>query len=173
MQLGHHMGKLVVKMPERPSEVDISKSRLKVALQDDVSYLLVGGLGGVGRALATMMVERGARHFIFLSRSAGKSAQDQAFRCELEAQGCNAVMIQGDVGVRDDVKAAIQRSSQPIGGVLQLSMVLRVSSMPTAPDRLNGLLTCQRTTLSQIWRTLTGRRVSPPKWRALGIFMKH
>ncbi|KAF4208764.1 hypothetical protein CNMCM8927_008713 [Aspergillus lentulus] len=130
MQLGHHMGKLVVKMPERPSEVDISKSRLKVALQDDVSYLLVGGLGGVGRALATMMVERGARHFIFLSRSAGKSAQDQAFRCELEAQGCNAVMIQGDVGVRDDVKAAIQRSSQPIGGVLQLSMVLRDHFIP-------------------------------------------
>ncbi|PKX89491.1 type I polyketide synthase [Aspergillus novofumigatus IBT 16806] len=130
MQLGHHMGKLVVKMPERPREVVISRSRLKVALPDDVSYLLVGGLGGVGRALATMMVERGARHFIFLSRSAGKSAQDQAFRCELEAQGCSAVMIQGDVGVVDDVKAAIQRSSQPIGGVLQLSMVLRDYFIP-------------------------------------------
>ncbi|EAW17052.1 type I polyketide synthase [Aspergillus fischeri NRRL 181] len=130
MQLGHHMGKMVVKMPERPREVVISKSRLKVALPDDVSYLLVGGLGGVGRALATMMVERGARHFVFLSRSAGKSAQDQAFRCELEAQGCSAVMIQGDVGVLDDVKAAIQRSSQPIGGVLQLSMVLRDHFIP-------------------------------------------
>jgi hypothetical protein len=132
MQQGLHMGKLVVKMPEGGSEVVISKSQLKVALSGDVSYLLVGGLGGVGRALATMMVERGARHFMFLSRSAGKSAQDQAFRCELEAQGCSVVMIQGDVGLLDDVKAAIQCCKQPIGGVLQLSMVLRVSSMPAA-----------------------------------------
>lgn len=156
MQLGYHMGKLVVKMPESPREVVVSKSRLKLTLPDDVSYLLVGGLGGVGRALATMMVERGARHFVFLSRSAGKSAQDQAFRGELEAQGCSAVMIQGDVGVLDDVKAAIQHSSHPIGGV-----------------KLNGLLIWQRITLSQLWRTLTGRKVSPQKWRALGIFMKH
>ena len=173
MQLGYHMGKLVVKMPESPREVVVSKSRLKLTLPDDVSYLLVGGLGGVGRALATMMVERGARHFVFLSRTAGKSAQDQAFRGELEAQGCSAVMIQGDVGVLDDVKAAIQHSSHPIGGVLQLSMALRVSSMPREADKLNGLLTWQRITLSQIWRTLTGRKVSPQKWRALGIFMKH
>ncbi|KAH1629843.1 hypothetical protein KXX39_003331 [Aspergillus fumigatus] len=130
MQLGYHMGKLVVKMPESPREVVVSKSRLKLTLPDDVSYLLVGGLGGVGRALATMMVERGARHFVFLSRSAGKSAQDQAFRGELEAQGCSAVMIQGDVGVLDDVKAAIQHSSHPIGGVLQLSMALRDHFIP-------------------------------------------
>ncbi|GFF99742.1 nonribosomal peptide synthetase 14 [Aspergillus udagawae] len=130
MQQGFHMGKLVVKMPEGGSEVVISKSQLKVALSGDVSYLLVGGLGGVGRALATMMVERGARHFMFLSRSAGKSAQDQAFRCELEAQGCSVVMIQGDVGLLDDVKAAIQCCEKPLGGVLQLSMVLRDHFIP-------------------------------------------
>ncbi|KAF7158736.1 hypothetical protein CNMCM5623_003900 [Aspergillus felis] len=130
MQQGLHKGKLVIKMPEGASEVVISKSQLKVALSHDVSYLLVGGLGGVGRALATMMVERGARHFIFLSRSAGKSAQDQAFRCELEAQGCSVVMMKGDVGLLDDVKAAIQCRRQPIGGVLQLSMVLRDHFIP-------------------------------------------
>ena len=39
------------------------------ALSADASYLLTGGLGGVGCALARWMVEQGARHLIIASRN--------------------------------------------------------------------------------------------------------
>jgi len=35
-------------------------------LRSDASYLLVGDLGGIGRAVASWMVEKGARHLVFL-----------------------------------------------------------------------------------------------------------
>ncbi|KAL7624822.1 hypothetical protein AAE478_004036 [Parahypoxylon ruwenzoriense] len=38
-------------------------------LSDDVAYLLVGGLGGLGRSLTRFMLVRGAKHFALLSQS--------------------------------------------------------------------------------------------------------
>ncbi|KAB8229925.1 type I polyketide synthase [Aspergillus alliaceus] len=130
MQQGHHIGKIVVRMPRSAKEVAVAKSRSNMALSPDVAYLLVGGLGGVGRSLASWMVERGARHLIFLSRSAGDSRQDRSFVCELEAQGCSATLVRGDVAVLEDVQTAIRGSGYPIGGVLLLTMVVKDQLIP-------------------------------------------
>jgi hypothetical protein len=127
LQQGLHMGKLVMKMVEAPKQGLVAKSRCSLMFSAELSYLLVGGLGGIGRAIASWMVDRGARNIAFLSRSAGTTSQDQSFLHELELQGCTVVMIKGDVAILEDVKAAMHALPSPIGGVLQLSMVLRVS----------------------------------------------
>lgn len=116
-------------MPESESLKDslVTKSRHQFRLSPNLSYILIGGLGGVGRAIATWMVERGARNLVFFSRSAGSSSQDQSFARELEIQGCNVVLKKGDATSMDDVKALIHDSPSPVGGILQLSMVIRVS----------------------------------------------
>ncbi|GKZ95652.1 type I Iterative Polyketide synthase (PKS) [Aspergillus niger] len=72
-----------------------------------------------------LMVEKGARHLVLLSRSAGTSARDQSFVHELEIQGCTVVLVKADVSVLEDVMSAIRSCPRPIGGILQLSMVLR------------------------------------------------
>ncbi|EHK97750.1 putative Phthiocerol synthesis polyketide synthase type I PpsC [Glarea lozoyensis 74030] len=79
MQKGSHIGKIVVTIPEQNTDLPLASIVPKLKLNPDAGYLLVGGLGGLGRAVSTWMVERGARHLIFLSRSAGKSDQDQSF----------------------------------------------------------------------------------------------
>lgn len=127
MQNGHHVGKIIIRMPQTTNGLNVARSRRHPALSPDLAYVLVGGLGGIGQTLATWMVEKGARHLIFLSRSAGTSARDQAFAHELEIQGCTVVLAKADVSVLEDVKAAIRSCPRPIGGILQLSMVLRVS----------------------------------------------
>jgi hypothetical protein len=127
LQLGLHLGKMVVRAPEVSERSLIAPSRCNSRFSSTLTYFLVGGLGGVGRAITTWMVERGARHFLFLSRSAGTREQDQSFLRELELQGCTAVMQAGDASVLKDVVAAMQACSHPIGGVLQLSMLVRVS----------------------------------------------
>lgn len=125
MQKGQHIGKIVVKMPEDPDELPMARAQRKFALSSEASYLLVGGLGGLGRAVSTWMVENGARHLVYLSRSAGRSSGDKAFFQELEVQGCTITAVAGSVANLDDVERAVAMCSRPIAGVIQMSMVLR------------------------------------------------
>lgn len=99
--------------------------------RSDAAYLLIGGLGGIGRSVSTWMVEQNARELIFLSRSAGKSEQDQAFIQELEAQGCQVTCVTGNVTNLRDVKEAVAACKRPLTGILQMAVDLNVGfSLP-------------------------------------------
>ncbi|KAL2844526.1 hypothetical protein BJY01DRAFT_248143 [Aspergillus pseudoustus] len=125
MQQGIHMGKILVKMPDDPASLPFSAGQSPFSFNPDASYLLVGGLGGLGRSVSTWMVEQGARHLVYLSRSAGQSDQDQAFVRELGKQGCQVVCVPGDVTVKGDVEQATAKCPGPLAGVAQLSGVLK------------------------------------------------
>lgn len=72
------------------------------------------------------MVEKGARSFCFLSRSADDSGKHGGFFQELESQGCRITTVSGSVAEMSDTKRAIAAAPTPIVGVVQMSMVLRV-----------------------------------------------
>lgn len=135
MQTGHHIGKIIVRMPEDPNTLPITKIHDTTPLfRPDASYLLVGGLGGLGRAISTWMVEKGARNFIFLSRSGGKSPEAQAFIKDLENGNMgSATVVTGDVSNIEDIQRALSAAKRPIAGVLQMSMVLKVSDSALCP----------------------------------------
>lgn len=99
----------------------------------DAAYLLVGGLGGLGRAVSTWMVENGARQLIFLSRSAAESPTTTPFFDELRSQGCQVKTVAGSVSSREDVERAVRVADGPIAGVMQMSMVLRVGVLISSP----------------------------------------
>ncbi|PVH94050.1 KR-domain-containing protein [Periconia macrospinosa] len=120
-----HMGKIVINMPPSANELSIKRTSQTTQFRGDACYILVGGLGGLGRAISTWMVECGARNLIYLSRSAGKSAVDQAFFSELEAQNCHVTAVLGSVSSMEDIERAVGSVSVPIAGVMQMSMVLR------------------------------------------------
>ena len=126
LQKGQHIGKIVASMPRDPQELGVTAVKQELRLRSEVSYLLVGGLGGLGKSIATWMVEHGARYLLFLSRSAGKSDTDQSFLNELRAQGCSAQAICGSVTCLEDVERAIKSAVVPVAGVMHMSMVLRV-----------------------------------------------
>ncbi|KAI4261103.1 MAG: hypothetical protein L6R42_003692, partial [Xanthoria sp. 1 TBL-2021] len=125
MQKGQHIGKIVVTMPSSPKELSITPVKQELRLRPEASYLLVGGLGGLGRAITTWMVEHGARHLIFLYRSAGTSEQDEKFFHELNIQGCSVQACRGSVTDIHEVSSAIDNSAAPIAGVMHMSMVLK------------------------------------------------
>ncbi|KAI9037118.1 lovastatin diketide synthase LovF [Aspergillus affinis] len=126
MQAGKHIGKIVLEMPRDPSELSVSKLQGKGALfRHDASYLLVGGLGGLGRAVARWMLEKGARHLVFMSRSGLESSKNREFIQDLESQAeCHTTTVTGDVSNANDVARAVSGATRPLAGVLQLSMVL-------------------------------------------------
>ncbi|TVY80960.1 Highly reducing polyketide synthase FUM1 [Lachnellula suecica] len=125
MQQGSHMGKIVLRMPQDPAELTGVSSAKQLALRSDRSYLMIGGLGGLGQAISTWMAENGAKNLIFLSRSAGKSESHKTYFKELEEMGCSAQAFAGSVSVLADVENAVKNATMPIGGVMQMSMVLR------------------------------------------------
>lgn len=125
LQDGQHMGKVVLEMSTDLSEPEV---KVKTQIQFDplASYLLVGGLGGLGRALAVWLVERGAKHFVFLSRSRGGMTGNK-LSVELEAMGCSLIVVKGSVNNLQDVEEAISKAPYPFKGVFHLAMVQRVS----------------------------------------------
>lgn len=139
VQKGQHLGKVVVAMPEQANELLTEAAAEELRLRPDRAYLFVGGLGGLGRSISTRLVERGAKHLVFMSRSAGNMPDDHPFVRELAALGCKTTRISGDVCKYDDVVRVIQTVGCPIAGVLQASMVLKVSSSQGSNLRMREL----------------------------------
>jgi Zn-dependent alcohol dehydrogenase len=127
MQRGKHIGKIVIQMPSNPALLPVTLHLNPVRFSSKGgAYLLVGGLGGLGRSISTWMAENGARHFVYLSRTAGTTADDQDFFNELHAIGCTVTAVTGDVSDLSDVERVAVSSAHPIVGVIQLSMALKV-----------------------------------------------
>lgn len=127
MQKGQHVGKIVVSMPVDGSKLQVAAKPHIAKFKSDRTYLLVGGLGGIGKSVSNWMVQNGARHIMYLSRSAGDSDQDKRFIQEIEAQGCAVQAIKGSVTSLQDVCRAVKQAMKPIAGVFLMTMVLRVS----------------------------------------------
>ncbi|KAI8317779.1 Reducing polyketide synthase DEP5 [Colletotrichum sp. SAR11_240] len=122
--------KVVLQTPTNDPQSDLPLSSVEVTpaspqFRSDAAYLLVGGLGGIGRAVATWMAEHGAGELIFLSRSAGTGPQVESFLGELRSQGCVVKAVAGSVAILEDVTRAVNAADHPIAGVFQMSMVLR------------------------------------------------
>ncbi len=136
MQAGRHMGKLVV-VPRPDEQARVMPRRVPVAtLKPDASYVLVGGLGGIGRALAARMFELGARSFIFLSRGGVTTDAAQETVAQLREKGAQAEVFNCDVGNRGQLEGAIwtaKLSLPPIRGVVHLGLVIRSALFKDMP----------------------------------------
>ncbi|KAH0435679.1 polyketide synthase [Colletotrichum camelliae] len=129
LQQGTHIGKIVFSVRSPDGNLNIDTGKLVKPLQtlklsDSANYLLVGGLGGLGRAVARHLVEQGARRLVFMSRSAGSGPEDGDTVRELESMGCQVELVRGSVINKDDVSRAITHAPN-LKGIIQASMVLR------------------------------------------------
>lgn len=123
MQKGQHIGKYVVSFPSGNYDLPVLSDPHPPGLLSKASYILAGGLGGLGRAVSNWMAENGAGELVFISRSADLS-QHEDFLHELSVQGCKTVCISGSVTNAADVKRAVAACNFPLKGVLQLSAAL-------------------------------------------------
>lgn len=125
MQQGVHLGKIVVSMDAASSDnLKIQSRKEPVCFGSSGSYLLVGGLGCLGRSISTWMVQRGARHLIYLSRSAGTQQKHLDLAQELDSYGCRVDFVQGSINSLEDVTVAVSGANGHLKGILQMSMVL-------------------------------------------------
>lgn len=127
LQQGAHIGKLVLRVTADSRVPVLPPKSIDMKLVADGTYVLVGGLGGLGRGQALFMAKHGARHLAFISRSGGASKNVQVVMESLVEQGVQAKIYAGDVTNRAALKEIlddISKSMPPIRGVIQGAMQL-------------------------------------------------
>jgi NADP-dependent 3-hydroxy acid dehydrogenase YdfG/aryl carrier-like protein len=90
------------------------------------SYLITGGLGGVGLKVARWMVERGARHVVLVGRSQPSEEVKSQLR-ELEHSGAQVVVAQADVSdvfQMTRLLTSLEQSSPPLRGIIHAAGVV-------------------------------------------------
>lgn len=156
VETGAHTGKVVLSAgPDEQAPViprpKHSTGRLR--LQPDASYLVVGGIGGIGRSIAHWLVAHGAKNLILLSRSAGsldlpenKDTNGAMFIQELrESAGCRVKPVSCDISLASELVKALRACADdglpPVRGVVQGAMLLRdaIFEQMTLADWHGGL----------------------------------
>ncbi|TLD19278.1 hypothetical protein PspLS_09761 [Pyricularia sp. CBS 133598] len=131
MQAGKHLGKMVLDFQSHDGTetIHVAKSICGMTrLPSNATYVLAGGMGGLGRSLASLLVRQGARNLCFLSPSGAASEKAQLLVKQLESSGVRTKVLACDVADEGQVEEALKdctRDMPPIKGVVQAAMVLR------------------------------------------------
>ncbi|MFQ5794230.1 MAG: SDR family NAD(P)-dependent oxidoreductase [Candidatus Bipolaricaulia bacterium] len=125
MAQAKHIGKIVLALQDQ--EVSVAPASDESArFGSDGTYLITGGLGGLGLSVAQWMVKQGARHLVLMGRSGASAAAQEALDA-MEEVGAQVVVAKADVAQQPqvaDVLAEIDRSMPPLSGIIHAAGVL-------------------------------------------------
>ena len=129
MQSGKHSGKIVIEVDQDDTVPVVPSLAPTYQFSPNATYLISGGLGGLGRSITRWMADRGARHFVLLSRSRSRNADVTAFVKNLIIKGINIATPPCDISDEKQLTVVLEECSEtmpPIKGCVQASMVLKV-----------------------------------------------
>ncbi len=98
----------------------------KPVFRADATYLITGGLGGLGLGLAESMVHRGARHLLLLGRRAPSPEALEAL-ARMRREGATIAVEAADVADEGRLRAileAARATMPPLGGVMHAAGAL-------------------------------------------------
>src|SRR5262249_56401655 len=85
-----------------------------ITFRADASYLITGGLGGFGLAVARWMAERGAGTLVLLGRRGAGTPEAPRAVAELEQLGARVVVRSADISKEEDVAAVLAGSDREL-----------------------------------------------------------
>lgn len=129
LQGGKIAGKAVIDF-ETPGDLVQYQPALRPAymFEAQATYVISGGLGGLGREIMRWMASRGAKHFLVTSSRGVAGRPDvMAFIQEMEARGVIILAPASDISNRALLEATLleaQKTLPPIKGCIQAAMIL-------------------------------------------------
>jgi phthiocerol/phenolphthiocerol synthesis type-I polyketide synthase C len=133
---GRQIGKVVVSVHEREQPAAYQK-QLPAQFGPDATYLITGGLGGIGLAVASWMVESGAKHLVLVGRGPASEAGQRAIE-DLRSKGSEVVFARGDVTQADQLASvldSISATMPPLRGVVHAAGILDDGILARLDDR--------------------------------------
>ncbi|KAL8855884.1 MAG: hypothetical protein Q9178_007504 [Gyalolechia marmorata] len=128
LQSGKNAGKTVIEIREEDLVPIAPTNKPSWYFDEDATYVITGGLGGLGRCIARWMVSRRAKHLLLLSRSGPKHEAAINLLEELKHDGVQVQAPACDIskeGILASVLAEYANVLPPIKGCIQGSMVLK------------------------------------------------
>ncbi|MBK8254809.1 MAG: SDR family NAD(P)-dependent oxidoreductase [Polyangiaceae bacterium] len=130
MANAEHTGKIVLR-PDRNAPVVPCKR----AIRSDRTYLITGGLGGLGLSLAKELAAKGAKHLLLCGRSAPSPSVASEI-AQLERGGTRVRTQIADISAAKDVEALFQYTSDhpPVGGIAHVAGLLNDRTLTDLSD---------------------------------------
>ncbi|KAL2818527.1 hypothetical protein BDW59DRAFT_165475 [Aspergillus cavernicola] len=130
MQSGRNIGKTVLKLRPTDQVTTVVDTKPTSSFDADSTYVIAGGLGGLGRSIAHWLVDRGARNLILLSRSGNKNVYAAKITEDLQEKGATALTPSCDITDCTALARTLEscsRTMPPIKGCIQATMVISSS----------------------------------------------
>jgi NADPH:quinone reductase-like Zn-dependent oxidoreductase/acyl carrier protein len=120
MAQARHTGKLALTLddPDITIRVPIESG---VTVRADRSYLITGGLGGLGLSVARWLADQGAGHLVLAGRSGAATAAQQEAVAAIQATGKKVSVVKADVSDRAQVESllrVVDGSGMPLAGIV-------------------------------------------------------
>ncbi|MFH8349980.1 SDR family NAD(P)-dependent oxidoreductase [Streptomyces sp. NPDC018045] len=134
MRRSKHLGKAVVSFHAPPP---LDRPVRTPRLDTHGTYLITGGLGGLGAATAVELARRGARHLVLAGRRGARTPGAPDLRATLEALGAQVHDSPADITDPSTVRrllASIEASGHPLRGVVHAAMVLDDNPLESLSD---------------------------------------
>ncbi|MEV5748923.1 SDR family NAD(P)-dependent oxidoreductase [Actinoallomurus sp. NPDC052308] len=126
MAAAKHIGKLILTVPQ-DGEIDAAlPPGGRPVVRHGASYVITGGLGGLGLELARRLAGQGAGRIVLGGRSAPSETAAAALD-EIRAGGTQVEIVRGDIaepGVAERLVAAATADGRTLSGVLHAAAVL-------------------------------------------------
>jgi phthiocerol/phenolphthiocerol synthesis type-I polyketide synthase D len=109
---------------ERLSRATLDAGHREAVIRDDGSYIVTGGLGGLGTVVTRWLVERGAGRIVLNGRR--EPSEDQQKALADLANGTEIVFVSGDIvlpGVAGLLVEAAEETGRPLRGVVHAAGV--------------------------------------------------
>uniref|UniRef100_UPI000A90EE71 type I polyketide synthase n=1 Tax=Streptomyces rimosus TaxID=1927 RepID=UPI000A90EE71 len=124
---GRHTGALALAWPGTGPAVTVVPPKDVPIVRTDGSYLITGGLGGLGMLVCRWLAERGAGAIVVNGRSA-PSAKAADILDELRAAGTRIEVVRGDIaaaGTAEKLVVAAEADGLPLRGAVHAAMDLK------------------------------------------------
>jgi malonyl CoA-acyl carrier protein transacylase len=104
----------------------------KIIISQDKTYLITGGLGGLGLQIVHWMVAKGARYLILMGRRGVPSAEVQNQLNQLTQKGIQIKVVKADVAQFTEIAtllAEIETAMPPLSGIIHAAGVSRYQAL--------------------------------------------
>jgi polyketide synthase 5 len=138
MSAAEHTGKLVLDIARTGHSTAVVAPERARVFRADGSYIITGGLGGLGLFLAAKMAEAGSGRIVLTSRSQPKAEAREAIE-RIRATGADIEVECGDIAEpesADRVVAVATATGLPVRGVLHAAAVVEDATLSKITDEL-------------------------------------
>ncbi|WP_293342731.1 type I polyketide synthase [Mycobacterium sp.] len=108
-----------------------------LALRDDATYLVTGGLGAIGLEIAEYLAAHGARHLVLTGRRSPSDAAQQRIAALREEHGCEVRFMAADVANEREVARVLDKvrtELPPLAGIVHAAGEIGTTPLNTLDD---------------------------------------